>query len=48
MSSSNDQLKKGEDDAFDILMEKQEPEMDEDGYAVGDPYSEAAKMIDRK
>ena len=22
--------------------------MDEDGYAVGDPYAEAAKMIDRK
>mgnify|MGYP006116818255 FL=1 len=22
--------------------------MDEDGYAIGDPYASAAKMIDRK
>ena len=32
----------------EILIKKLEPEMDEDGYAVGDPYAEAAKMIDRK
>ena len=30
-----------------LLQERAEPEMDEDGYAVGDPYAEAAKMIDR-
>jgi hypothetical protein len=29
-------------------MESQLPEFDEDGYAVGDPYSEACKIIDRK
>ena len=30
-----------------MLLEEQEEKMDEDGYAVGDPYAEAAKKIDR-
>ena len=34
--------------AQNILKEKQEPEMDEDGYAVGDPYSDMAKAIDKR
>ena len=29
-------------------MKENEPEIDDDGYAVGDPYAEAAKLIDRK
>ena len=29
-------------------MEKNEPQMDEDGYAIGDPYASAAKMIDQR
>ena len=34
--------------AEQLLLEKQEPQLDEDGYAVGDPYAEAAKKIDRQ
>ena len=34
--------------AEEILIKNLEPEMDEDGYAIGDPYASAAKMIDRK
>ena len=35
--------------AEDLLYEKQTvPEMDPDGFALGDPYAQAAKMIDRK
>ena len=30
-----------------MLLEEQEEKMDEDGYAVGDPYADAAKKIDR-
>ena len=37
-----------EEIAQQILIEKTEPELDADGYAVGDPYAEAAKMIDRQ
>ena len=36
-----------EEIAEQLLKEKTEPEIDADGYAVGDPYAEAAKMIDR-
>ena len=34
--------------AAELLKAKTEPEMDDDGYAVGDPYAEMAKAIDKK
>ena len=34
--------------AEEILRKKLEPETDEDGYDLGDPYAQAAKMIDKK
>ena len=42
--SNKDEDKKAEEWAQEILMKENEPEMDEDGYAVGDPYAEAAKL----
>ena len=30
------------------MLEEQEEKVDEDGYAIGDPYAEAAKMADKK
>ena len=30
-----------------MLIESQEPQYDEDGYAIGDPYAEPAKMVDK-
>ena len=46
--SKQEENKSADDLAHDILMAQVEPEMDEDDYAVGDPYAEAAKLIDRK
>ena len=31
-----------------ILIEQDAEEMDDDGYAVGDPYADAAKNVDKK
>ena len=33
--------------AEQILTEERAEKIDEDGYAIGDPYADAAKMVDR-
>ena len=51
MTSKKEEVDNAEDpieaQARELLNQKWEPELDEDGYAVGDPYADAAKMVDK-